>query len=162
MIEQTSKPREERNGERPVAEPHPLEAALLALEEGIGELVSVLDAELEAALAGDSRTLEAHYARKLVLADSLERWNATVRAALQTTEPALLPTLLTDARKGALEAANAALRSALARNEAGLRAATEAVRRVFEAAARAAAAEDIGYGPGRLPGDARLFASRTV
>lgn len=162
MTDATSEPREQAGDEQAWGEIHPLEIALKALEEELLELAGILDAELEAALAGDSQKLEAAYGRKLTLADNLEQRHAAVRSALDMTDADLLPTFLTDARKAALEAADGTLRAALTRNEAGLRAATEAVRRIFEAAARALAAEDIGYGPVRLQGDARFFTARTV
>jgi hypothetical protein len=162
MTYSTSEPREQAGNGQAWVETHPLETALKALEEGLFELAGILDAELDAALTGDSQKLEAAYGRKLALADSLEQRHAAVRSALDMTDADLLPALLTDVRKAALEAADRTLRAALMRNEAGLRAATEAVRRIFEAAARALAAEDIGYGPGRLQGDARFFTARTV
>jgi hypothetical protein len=162
MTDATSEPREQAGDRQALGETHPLEIALKALEEELLELAGILDAELDAALAGDSQKLEAAYGRKLALADNLEQRHAAVRSALAMTDADLLSTFLTDARKAALEAADRTLRAALMRNEAGLRAATEAVRRIFEAAARALAAEDIGYGPVRLQGDARFFTARTV
>ncbi|MEK0085003.1 hypothetical protein [Benzoatithermus flavus] len=141
---------------------HPLLARLDALEADMARLVEVLDRETAAALAGRSAELEACYEKKLALGMALEAQNEALRAAVADMPGDVLAAILTPERQQQAAAANATLRAALARNEAGLRAATEAVRRIFESAARLLAAEDLGYGPARLPGEGHLFQPRSV
>jgi hypothetical protein len=142
--------------------PHPLETMLAALEADIAALVAVLDEETEAALRGRSERLEACCARKLALGAAVEAHNEALRAAVGETPAETLAAVLTPERRRAVAAGNTTLRAALARNEAGLQAATDAVRRIFESAARMLAAEDLGYGPRRLQGEGHLFEPRSV
>jgi hypothetical protein len=147
----------EPNDTGAVTGPHPLLARLDALEADIGRLVEVLDRETAAAMAGRSAELEACCARKLALGGAVEAQNEALRAAVADVPAEALPALLTPERRARVAAAGLALSEALARNEAGLRAATEAVRRIFESAARMLAAEDLGYGPARLRSESHLF-----
>lgn len=136
---------------------NPLLARLDALEADIARLIEALDEETAAALAGRSAAIEACSARKLALGAAVEAHNEALRAAA-----AELSALLGPERRERLAAASAALHAALARNEAGLRAATEAVRRIFESAAKMLAAETVGYGPARLPSEGHLFQPQSV
>jgi hypothetical protein len=142
--------------------PSPLLLALAALEGEIDALIAILDEETAAAMAGRGQRLEACYTRKLALAASLEARNEALRSLAGATPADELAAILTPARREALAGAQARLRQALARNEAGLRAATEAVRRIFESAAKMLASEGLGYGPSRLPGEGHLFRPRTA
>jgi flagellar biosynthesis/type III secretory pathway chaperone len=121
-----------------------------------GALCGVLDQEAVAAREGDSTGLHACFQRKVELTRALEGLENTLREVVQTgCRPS-------DHQTRTLIDSDLALKAAAARNERALRGCTEGVRRIFESAARVMAAEDIGYGPARLAGEAGLFDSRAV
>ena len=125
----------------------------------VERLVRILDEEGEAARRGGSAELKACYARKMELTRSLEEHHEGLQRKM---EAAGGPPVASEVQRQQLKASDAALKEGLARNERALRGASEGVRRIFEGAARTLAAEDIGYGPGLLTGEAGIFDSRSV
>lgn len=136
--------------------PHTLGAIVARLVAHAAALGGVLDAEGLAAREGDSAGLRACYTRKLELTRALEEYELLLRDA---TRGGSKPS---DRQVRMLIDSDLALKAAVARNEQALRGASEGVRRIFEGAARVLAAEDIGYGPARLAGEAGIFDSRAV
>ena len=139
-----------------------LASALDELAFKFGSLAALLDEEAAAAQGGDSGALRDCHARKLELTRAVEQGEAELRELLGRLPADLQAAVLTPERRTALVIARQRLQGAIARNEATLRAVGEAIRRIFEGAARAVAEDAIGYGPGRIAGDGRLFAERTA
>src|SRR5262245_4994273 len=95
------------------------------------ELAKVLDEEAQAALAGDSRHLAELYRCKLTLAAALDAGNQRLRCLLAESSATEPPAKLSDDQRSTMIAAHQDLLQAVARNEMALRAATDAVRRIF-------------------------------